>query len=411
MPAGAAQEVGPGGVVVPVVVEVEAVEDGQAGVGSVDLGNGDSPVHLDDRGAGLTGERSVQGGNLPPVAGLVQEEVRDGRLEQVGAGAPARGGLLQQGAALVDLPGVPQAAVLVVEADDLPVAQPGGLAGVVQQHQRQQRQYFRLIRHQASQCPAEVDRFGREVDPAAAPALVEDQVDHSEDGRGPFGQLVTGRHGERDARIPDFVLGPGQPLAHGLERDEERQRDLLGRQAAEGAQGQCYLRLGGERGVTAGEDQLQPLVRDGGGVVHGGLRWLWPGFEVAGEQRRLRGQDLSAAQLVDGAVAGGGDQPAGGVGGFPVPGPAFGGGGECLGGRFFGQFDVAEDAGQSGQHAAPLVAEDGVKRHGSVRRGPAAPRWRCQAWSVRAGPRRWRGPRRGCRPRPGTGRRGTPCCR
>ena len=38
-------------------------------------------------------------------------------------------------------------------------------------------------------------------------------------------------------------------------------------------------------------------------------------------------------------------------------------------GRVLGEVDVAEDADQRGQHAAPLVAEDGVKRHGTVRRG------------------------------------------
>ena len=96
-------------------------------------------------------------------------------------------GPLQQRSALVDLPRVPQGTVLVVEGDDLPVAQAGRFAGVVQQHQRQQREYFRLVRHEVGQCPAEVDRFRGEVDAAAAPALVEDQVDHGEDGRQPVG--------------------------------------------------------------------------------------------------------------------------------------------------------------------------------------------------------------------------------
>ncbi len=63
---------------------VEAVQDGQAGFGSVDLGHGDGPVHLEDRGAGLLGERLVQRGDRPPVAGLMQVPVGDGRLEQVG---------------------------------------------------------------------------------------------------------------------------------------------------------------------------------------------------------------------------------------------------------------------------------------------------------------------------------------
>jgi hypothetical protein len=90
--------------------------------GPVDLGHGDGPVHLDDRGGGLPGERLVQGGDLPPVAGLVQVQVRNGRLERVGPGAPSCHGPLQQRSALVDMPRVPEVAVLVVEGDDLPVA-------------------------------------------------------------------------------------------------------------------------------------------------------------------------------------------------------------------------------------------------------------------------------------------------
>lgn len=82
--AGAAQELGAGGVEGPVVVEVEAVQDGQAGFGSVDLGHGDGPVHLDDRGAGLPGERLVPRGDRPPVAGLMQVPAGDGRLVQAG---------------------------------------------------------------------------------------------------------------------------------------------------------------------------------------------------------------------------------------------------------------------------------------------------------------------------------------
>jgi hypothetical protein len=39
------------------VVEFEAIEHGQARLGSLDFGDGDGPVQLDDRGAGLAGER------------------------------------------------------------------------------------------------------------------------------------------------------------------------------------------------------------------------------------------------------------------------------------------------------------------------------------------------------------------
>jgi hypothetical protein len=46
--AGAPQDVGAGAMEVAVVVEVETVENGQSGVGSVDLGDGNGSVHLDD---------------------------------------------------------------------------------------------------------------------------------------------------------------------------------------------------------------------------------------------------------------------------------------------------------------------------------------------------------------------------
>ena len=65
-------------------IGASAPEDGQAGFGSVDLGHGDGPVHLDAQGAGLLGERLVQRGDRPPVAGLMQVPVGDGRLEQGG---------------------------------------------------------------------------------------------------------------------------------------------------------------------------------------------------------------------------------------------------------------------------------------------------------------------------------------
>ena len=71
-------------------------------------------------------------------------------------------------------------------------------------------------------------------------------------------------HGEGYPCVADLVFRARQPFAHRLGRDEERERDLLGRQAAEGAEGQRHLCLERERGVAAGEDQFQPFVRKGG---------------------------------------------------------------------------------------------------------------------------------------------------
>ena len=96
------------------------------------------------------------------------------------------------------------------------------------QHEREQGVRLGLVGHQLDQGAAEADRLRRQVDAAAAPALVEDQVDDREHRVEPLGQQVVGRDGKRDAGVADLVLGAGQALAHRLERDEERARDLLG---------------------------------------------------------------------------------------------------------------------------------------------------------------------------------------
>ena len=57
----------------------------------------------------------------------------DRRLELVRADRASAEGRGQDGLALGDRGGVPQVTVLVVEADDLPVAQAGRFARVVQQ--------------------------------------------------------------------------------------------------------------------------------------------------------------------------------------------------------------------------------------------------------------------------------------
>ena len=218
-------------------------------------------------------------------------------------------------------------------------------ARVMHEHEREQRKDLGFVGHESGKSPAQRSRLGGQIDPAAAPAFVEDQVHDGEDGSEPVGELVIGRHGEGDARVANLVLGPGQPLAHRLERDEEGECDLLGREAAEGAQGECHLCVEGEGRVAAREDQLEPFVgNDGGGrVVHRSLR---DGLEVTREQLRLRGQHLLTADLVDGTVAGGRDEPADRAGRLSVTWPALRGDREGVGRRFLGQFDVAEYPGQ-----------------------------------------------------------------
>ncbi len=106
----------------------------------------------------------------------------------------------------------------------------------MQQHQAEQRKHLALVWHEVGECSPDLDSFCGEVDATTSPALVEHQVDHGENSGQPVGELVGGRHGKRDTGVTDLVFRPGQPLAHRLDRDEERERDLFGREAAEGAQ-------------------------------------------------------------------------------------------------------------------------------------------------------------------------------
>ena len=120
--------------------------------------------------------------------------------------------------------------------------------------------HFGLVRHQLGERAPEPDRLRGQV-AAAAVAFVEDQVDDREDGREPVRQEVGRRDAERNPGRPDLVLRPHQPLRHRRLGDEEGSCDLLGRQPAERAERQRNLRVQRERGVAAGEDELEPLVR------------------------------------------------------------------------------------------------------------------------------------------------------
>ena len=107
-----------------------------------------------------------------------------------------------------------------------------------------------------------------------------------------------------------------------------------------------------ERRMAAGEDQLQPLVGKGRllHLVLHGLGHL--------EQARLLGERPIAAEAVDRAVAGGDRQPGARVGRRAVPRPALRRDRERLLRGFLGEVEVAEEADQRGEDAAPLVAED-----------------------------------------------------
>ena len=75
-------------------------------------------------------------------------------------------------------------------------------------------------------------------------ALVEDQVNDFQHRRQPRRQLVAARHLERHLRLGERALGADDALRDRRLGDQERSRDLVGRQAAEQSQRQRDARVG-----------------------------------------------------------------------------------------------------------------------------------------------------------------------
>ena len=191
----------------------------------------------------------------------------DRGLERVEAGAAAHEGRPSQRDAFPDRLAVPEAAILVLEQHDLPrVRKPRRPPRIVEEHQREEGARLGRRRHELRDEPGEANRLRAEV---VAPellargggvALVEYEVERPQHGVEPFGQVAVRGDAVGDAGAADLSLGAHQALRHRRRRHEERARDLLGRESPEGAERQGDLRLDGERGVAAGEDQPEAVV-------------------------------------------------------------------------------------------------------------------------------------------------------
>src|SRR4051794_25647933 len=209
--------------------------------------------------------------------------------------------------------------------------------------------YLGLVGHQRREEEREPDRLRAQFATHWRPvARVEDEVDGGEDGAQPLGQQVLRRDAEWNAGVADLALRANEPLRERRFGDDEGPRDLRRRQPADEAERQGHLRVGGQRGVAAGEDQLEPLVGDHGFLVVGYLFG-------AGEQLRLPRERLLAADPVDRAVARRRDDPRAGVRRCPVPRPAFGRDDERILNRVLGEVEVAEDTAENRDAACTLI--------------------------------------------------------
>ncbi len=261
---------------------------------------------------------------------------------------------------------VPERSILVGEEHERPIRrEPGADPRKVQAHQGQQPERLRLVRHEADEergqpfgVGGELASFGhRSV--RGEVALVEDEVEDCEHLLQALRQLGPVGDAERDAGVPDLALGAHQPLGDRRLGDEERAGHLRGVEAADGAQRERHLRLAGEGGMAAGEDEAQPVVR--GERAAGGDRSLHL-VSLLSELRQAVAEPCVASQPVDRPTARRGHQPGAGVAWQAVRGPVL----ERRDGRLLdqllGQVPVAQDAHQRRDQASPLLAEDPLQR-------------------------------------------------
>ena len=317
---------------------------------------------------------AIEVSDLPPV-GLLRARGfgmhRGNRgLQLIGADPTAPQRCFDQRQSLADLDAIPQRAVLLFEGHQhAGGVDPGPAARIVQQHQCQQAEIFRLGRVDVAQHMSEPDRLGAQlaagqcIPRRCEVAFVEDQVDDRLHRGAAVAEPVLGRHLVRDARVVDFALGAHQTLRQGRLGNEKGAGDLAGGKPAQGAQSQRDLRLAVERGMTAGKDQPQPVVGKRRERV----------FEIVGifgrRGHRLILQDsllfaagALATARVDQLAAGGGRDPGTRVGRNAARVPVGECGGKRLLHRLLGAVERAAQPDQAGDDPAMLAAEHRLRR-------------------------------------------------
>ncbi len=298
-----------------VATEIELLDQGECGLRPLDLRYRHRAVQRHNWARCDRQQLVIQRQDLPPVGvrrgRCVAVHGVDRRLDLVWAGLVTAQASLDDGLPFGDQDRIPPAAVLIGQQHQRTLG--GGASGpprLDQQHQRQQTHDLGLIGHEPGQQPSQPDGLRAQVLPgqllprAGRVSLVEHEVDHGQHRAQPDRQVGLLRHPVRDAGVADLVLGAHQPLGHRRLGHQERPGDLGGGQPAQQTQRQGHLRGGGQRRVTAGEDQPQPVVAHG--PLLGGL--------LTGVQQRGLGVPVRAgglpAQSVDRPVAGRRDDPA-----------------------------------------------------------------------------------------------------
>jgi hypothetical protein len=243
----------------------------------------------------------------------------------------------------------------------------------VEQHQREQPQDLRLVRHERGEDPRQPDRLRRQLatdQPLAGArviAFVEDEVEDSQHAIESLWQRVVGRDPIRDSGVADLALGPHESLGERRLRNEEGPGDLRRREATQRAQRERNAGVYRQRRMATGEDQPQPIIRD---RAHAGFSFddrvgvdcLELGLDgrFALEELLLLGERPPTPDPVDRPVPGGRRDPCPGVVGYAASRPRLERGEEGLLDRLLGEIEVTQDADQGCDRPALLLAEDAV---------------------------------------------------
>ena len=212
--------------------------------------------------------------------------------------------------------------------------------------------------------PGKADRFAGQfgadhgVAGGGRVAFVEDEVDRLKHRREALRQGVPVGNLVGDCVIADALLGADDALGDGRRGREEGAGDLLGREAADLAEGHRDLRVLGQGGMAAGEDQAQGVVGD---RLHFSLGF---GHFILDLPRDLGGclvEPDAAAHPVDGPEAAGRDQPGARVPRYALLGPLHGGRGERVVQSLLGQLETAEQPDEGCEHTAAFGPVDGIE--------------------------------------------------
>ena len=177
----------------------------------------------------------------------------DSGLELEPADVSARQNPFQDGDTLEDQATVPQPAVLLGERDQVAaLVAAGGVPGLCQQHQGEGARDLVVVGQLLLQLSSEADRLPgqggveQHLSGGAGVALVEDQVEHVQEGGYPLRQRVLARQPEARSRGSEGAAGPGQPLRHSAFGHEEGGRDLGCCQSGDGSKGERDLSWTGQ---------------------------------------------------------------------------------------------------------------------------------------------------------------------